>query len=326
MCSLESDDGDGFEIDLRRGVAPGEVTPGSWQSYVAGVLSLSGVRENIDLVVASDVPMGSGLSSSAALEVSVAMVARFGPLEATDRQSPEYKRSIAELCRKAEHDYAGVPCGIMDQMISVMGVAGHALLIDCSNGAIRQVPMPSETALVVMNTGVRHSLATGEYAKRRAACERAAAKLGVPSLRHASLAMLEIQCAGHRHVSEEERACARHVVSENGRTLAAADAIENGELSAFGVLMNESHESLRADYRVSCVELDLLVNESRAVRGVYGARMTGAGFGGCAIALARPESIDELSMRLKNKYQERFGFSCELFTTNAVSGAESLTL
>lgn len=341
-CFLSADTNENWHADLSRwvegadfhrifssdhGPGRGPLRRDAWPSYIYGVLRLLHLRAvaetsarpampAINLTIASSVPLGAGLSSSAALEVAVAMIGEqiLGlALPGPDR---------AALCRLAEHQYAGVPCGIMDQLISVLGRKDHALLMDCRDQSTRAISMPpsSEAVIVVMDSGVKHALASGEYAARKAACERASAALGVPSLREAELGMI-----AHPALSDEERRCVRHVVSENARTLAAADALTRGDLPTMGRLMNESHDSLRDDYRVSCAELDTLVRTSLATPGVFGARMTGGGFGGCAIALARPDAVDELTRRVRYEYGMDHR-ACAMFVTAAADGARTIPL
>jgi galactokinase len=329
---LASDLGEMVEIDLRGPVAPvhgiaravegGRVRVGSWASYVIGVAAKlaeccgrsGGPARNVDIAVSSSVPLGSGLSSSASLEVAVATLLesawgmRLEPVE------------TARLCRAAEHEFAGVPCGIMDQFISAMGREGHALLIDCRDERAEPVPMPppARAVLVVMNTGVHHELAGGEYAKRRDTCAGAAANLGVRELRDATMELIE---SAKGRLAEIELRRARHVVTENQRVITAVAALRAGDLVAFGRLMSESHASLRDDYEVSCPELDTLVELAGSVPGVFGARMTGGGFGGCAIALVEPASGDRLVEAVRGGYTARFGRAPSLFATRATGGA-----
>ncbi len=301
------------------------VRVGSWAGYVLGPVSnisycaRAGGKEtfSVDIAVTSSVPLGSGLSSSASLEVATATLSE----SLWDSAVPA--RIKAGLCRDAEHDFGGVPCGIMDQWISAMGVEGHALLIDCRTGESEAVamPPPEHAVVVVMNTNVRHALASGEYAARRETCRGAAAKLGVQELRDATPELLREQGSG---LSEVELKRARHVVSENERTLAAVAALRAGDLGTVGRLMNESHESLRRDYEVSCAELNTLVESARKVPGVFGARMTGGGFGGCAIALVRPESVGPLQERAAHEYRAAHDRSCDTFVTTACAGARSI--
>jgi galactokinase len=256
---------------------------GSWQSYVLGVIAGLGEIGAVDrlrgcrVAVATDVPLGSGLSSSAALEVSVAVAAaswcgiEIGGLE------------LAKLCQRAEHRFAGVPCGLMDQAISVLGRRGMLLTLDCATESVQHVPVPTECELIVINSGVSHALADGEYGERRAACERAAEAIGIEHLAHADAERI-------RSVPADVLPHARHVVSETERVRELAHALDAADLDACGRLMRESHVSLRDDFRVSCDEIDLIVETLSRVDGVYGARMTGGGFGGCVVCLAKPGS------------------------------------
>lgn len=290
--------------------------PGTWRSYAAGVVSLiaeaaGGPIPAADIFVASDVPRGSGLSSSAAFEVSLAgaVLAAMGGAIAPSR--------VAALCRRAEHEFAGVPCGIMDQAVAALGRTGHAMLLDCvafeagaaagHTDGVRHVPLPGarEATLLIVDTGVRHALAGGEYARRRAACESAARKLGVTALCRAPL-----DAIARARLTDEETRCATHAIGEDRRTLEAAAALGAGELSRLGVLMIESHESLRDVYRVSCPELDSVVDAARGVPGVFGARMTGGGFGGCAIVLARAGAAEAAIGVVIAAFRTRFSRDC----------------
>jgi galactokinase len=318
----------GFDLTapLRAGPEAGSnsVARGSWPSYVAGVAAqfqrLPGLGlVNLDIVIASSVPVGSGLSSSASLEVAVATVLE----ESTGvRLQPERK---ALLCQAAEHEFAGVPCGIMDQFISVMGRAGYALLIDCRAQRGTTIPGPAGASVVVINTNIHHALASGEYAVRKAACVSAAGKLGVPELR--DVGGPDVESAGTAAgLSDIERRCVRHVVGENARVLEAAAALRAGDLRAFGRLMLESHASLRDDYRVSCPELDTVVDAAQRTPGVFGARMTGGGFGGCAIAMVEPGAVENLTERVGVEYQARHGRDCSAFVVEASDGAAPVSL
>jgi galactokinase len=284
-----ADLGQDAELNVSKALEPG--ARGLWISYVAGVAA--GFQEladdpelpALDIAIASSIPLGSGLASSAAMEVGVATM-----LEAAfETQLDPLEKAL--LCQHAEHEFAGVPCGLMDQMASAMGRSGHALLIDCQSNEATPIRMQSrdEAVVLVIDSGVRHELGASEYPRRRAACESAAAKLGVAQLREVT--ERDLSRRGSK-LSEEELRCARHVVTENGRVLKAAEALTAGDLPAFGSLMRDSHESLRKDYQVSCRELDAIVEAVVAVPGVFGARMTGAGFGGCAVALVAREAVN----------------------------------
>jgi galactokinase len=277
--------------DARAAMTPGEgVPPGHWASYAVGVVAeiaaLAGREgEGLDLALASSLPMGAGLSSSAALEVSVALAVAelwglaLGPLD------------LARLCQRAEHRFAGSPCGLMDQATAVLAHDGHLLLFDCRDATHRHVAVPPEARFFVINTGVRHAVGDGAYAARRAAAEAAADALGVATLREATEATAAALPA-------ERGDAARHITGEIARVKAAALAIGRGDLRAAGELMNASHASLRDLYRVSCPELDAAAEAARDVPGVLGARMTGAGFGGCVVVLAGADTGAALAERL----------------------------
>lgn len=277
---------DGFgeliDCDLAEAMTPGGgVAVGHWASYAAGVVAeVAGAGDRagvgIDVALAASVPAGSGLSSSAAVEVAVASaVAGLWGVELEPLE-------LARLCRRAEHLFAGTPCGLMDQAAAVLGRAGHAVLFDCRDEAAAWVPIPDTARWFVVDTGVRHRLADGAYAARRSAAERAAGALGVASLRKVTEAQLR---ATRESLRPDEADAAAHIVSEIGRVVEAAGALRAGDLGAFGRLMDVSHASLRDVYRVSCAELDLVVEAARRCPGVLGARMTGGGFGGCAVVL-----------------------------------------
>jgi galactokinase len=222
----------------------------------------------------------------------------------------------ARIARQAEHEFAGVPCGLMDQLASALGDEAGALLIDCRSEAVRVIPFadPGVTVLIC-NTGVKHALADGEYARRRAECAEAARQLGVPSLRDATPAMVD----DARRISDSiVRRRARHVTTENVRTLAAAMHLEARELVEFGELMYESHRSLRDDFEVSSVELDALVDIAREIGlagGVLGARLTGGGFGGCTVTLVRSANVDAVIETIGREYRRRIGHAPTLFVS-----------
>ncbi len=246
---------------------PGAVEP-AWARYVAGVVAV--VRPGVGAVgtVGTTLPVGAGLSSSASLEVAVALALGF--------EGPPLELALA--CQRAEHLASGVPSGVMDQLASVFGVAGHALLIDCRSLDVTPVPMPDGVDVVVVHSGHARALAGSAYAERRAQCEAAAAVIG--PLRDATVDDL-----GRLH-DRLLRRRARHVVNENRRVTEFADLLRAGDLVEAGATMAVSHASLRFDFEVSTPALDALVAELTAVPGVYGARLTGAGFGGCVVALA----------------------------------------
>jgi galactokinase len=291
-----------------------------WANYARGVVAGFGARgiepPALDALMISDVPLGSGLSSSAAFEVATATLletALGAPLDPLEK---------ARLCRQAEHDFAGVPCGIMDQMISVLGDDSGALLIDCRSQQARLVPFADPSvSLLIANSNVRHALGDGTYAARMSACVEAAHVLGVPELGQATPAM----------VATAERALgpllfrrARHVVSENTRTRAAADGLAGSDWRGTGQLMYESHRSLRDDFEVSAPELDTLVDlagEIGEAGGVFGARMTGAGFGGCTVTLAATDRVAEIGDRLARDYQRLHARALTWFVSRPARGA-----
>jgi len=293
-----------------------------WSDFIRGVaavLQASGHRlSGANLVVDGHVPMGAGLSSSASLEVATAMAL----LSASHANVPPLE--LAKICQRAEHEFVGTRCGIMDQFIAVFGQAAHALVLDCRSLGSEAVPIPSEVRLVIVNSMVRHELAAGEYNRRRSDCETGVRMLqkdmpNVRALRDVTLADLE------KHKGELPdlvyRRC-RHVISENDRVLTAADALRTGDLPRFGQLMNASHRSLRDDYEVSCRELDLLVEIASACEGVYGSRMTGGGFGGCTITLVQSGAVDRFQSRIAESYKKETGITPDLYVCSATQGAE----
>ena len=300
------------------------ITPGdpAWANYCRGVIAGllgAGMRlGGMSIMFDSDVPLGGGLSSSASLEVATALALLNGTSGGLD------DHALAKVCQMAEHEFAGTPCGIMDQSIAIMGQAGKALLLDCRTGETRQIPFDNpDLVLLVADTKVKHELNDGGYAARRQQCYDAAATLGVAMLRDADAAMIA-KAESDGTLSEKERMRARHVVGEIGRTLEAVEALEGGDYHRFGDLMVASHNSLRDDYEVSCEELDAIVEIAGGCEGVYGARMTGGGFGGCAIILTTAASADAVSETVAKTFTDRFGHTCPIFPTRAAQGARKL--
>jgi galactokinase len=295
-----------------------------WSDYVYGVvlvLERAGKRlRGADVLVAGEIPIGAGLSSSAAIEVATG----YALLENSGH--PVERVELAKLCQRAENEFVGVRSGIMDQFISCFGRTGQALLLDCRSLEYSLVALPGGISLVICNTMVKHELAGGEYNQRRSACEAGVRLLAehmpeVRALRDVTLADLEKY--GSALPPVVYRRC-RHVVSENGRVLEAVRALGAGDLATVGALMAESHRSLRDDYEVSCAELDLLVDLAAQTEGVYGARMTGGGFGGCTINLVRSESVDAFRQTVARGYQERTGGAPEIYVTGAAEGVTEL--
>jgi len=226
---------------------------------------------------------------------------------------------VALLCQRAEHEFAGVPCGVMDQCASILCIRDHLLLLDCRSLAVVQVPFQRpDLLLLVTNSNVRHALNDGGYAARRADCQRAAAILGVPSLREATLAEVE---ASRDALGETVFRRARHVVTEIARTLDTAAALASDRWDELGELMAASHASLRDDYEVSCPELDLLVELAAAQTGVIGTRMTGGGFGGCTVTLVEADRADAVKGAVARGYRQGTGRECAMFTTRPAAGA-----
>jgi len=293
----------------------------SWLNYVIGVLSVyrsAGIElPGFCATISSTLPTGAGLSSSAALETAIALVIEaFSGIEqdTVDR---------ALLCQRAEHEFAGVPCGIMDQLAVGAGRVGHALLLDCSDNSIRHVPMPEELSVVTSDTGVKHALGDGEYRQRREDCDEILKRLELASFLELSLETLQ---ASAPKLDERLLRRARHAVTEMERVDLFAAALESSHHEALGQLMKASHESLRVDYEVSCPELDFLVEMAYAlpaVSGVIGSRMTGGGFGGSTVTLVHREKADALIAELEKSYEEKFGRSLNCFITSAVEGAKT---
>ena len=313
-----------FEQDLRYPLQePPSIVPGAWTSYVVGAIEELHKRGLLPVgfegVVSGDVPLGGGLSSSAALEVAtvVGLQALFGfdldPAEA------------AKLCQLVEHRYAGVQCGIMDQFASRLGRQGHALFLDCRTLASDHIPLAlDDTRVVIVNTGVKRALASSKYNERRAECDEAVTHFQrfdpeVSALRDVTPAMLEAHGAG---LTDTVRTRAQHIVHENQRVLDAITALRQHDLTTFGRLMNESHASLRDLYEVSCAELDALAEIGQRTPGVLGARMTGAGFGGCTVHLAQAAAVEPLTQTILETYPARFDLepTIHVLSTNLEAG------
>ena len=296
----------------------------SHTGYVRGVVrgfqDLGANIPGLDVLVLSDVPMGGGLSSSAALEVAMATL-----LEGATGCALDPKKKVL-LCQKAEHDFAGVPCGVMDQMASTFSKKGHLLLLDCRSLQPQFVPFASDDiAVLIINTNVRHELSESEYALRRASCGRVCELLKIPFLRDATMDMLQ----KNRSLFDEQTwRRAKHVVLENARTLSAAEAIQSGVWDAAGGLMYESHTSLRNDFEVSCHELDIVVEVARKMgetSGVYGCRMTGGGFGGCAVALIKSAAHAEIVAHIQAEYLHCTGCEASCYVSKPSEGASLIS-
>ena len=302
-------------VDISK-VKPG--LKGEWERYALGVLWALGVKEGVDLLIDGHVPLGAGLSSSAALECSVATA--MNHLFDLGFNLEE----LARLTQKAENQYVGVPCGIMDQSVSLMATQGSALLLDCRDLTTKNIPFDvasSGLELLIIDTQAHHALTDGGYAERRASCESVVAKLGITSLRELSMEQLE---NSRGLLTETEFVRARHAVTEMKRVLECVEALSNSDFAKVGQLINQSHASLRDDYTVSCPELDTAV-EAALAAGALGSRMVGGGFGGSAIALIQASKTTETIRSIEKAFASK-GFKAPRFFTSLPSqGAELLS-
>ncbi|MDO4550560.1 MAG: galactokinase [Planctomycetia bacterium] len=312
----------GETVDIR---ISGDIQPTEevkWWSYIQGVIAGCLQREvpmmvkSFVAVIHCNIPIGGGLSSSAALEMSTAT------LMEEMSHVPLDKVEKALIGQKAEHDYARMPCGIMDQFISSLAEWNHLMLLDCRSYEYQLVPFHSqELSILIIDSKVKHELVGGEYAERRASCFSAAEKLGVKFLRDLTLEQLQ---QNKEKITELEYRRARHGISEDVRTLEAAEALKNKDYDRLGELMYASHDSLRDDYEVSCAEIDILVEIAREIGkegGVYGCRMTGGGFGGCAVALVETDKVDAIMDKILQDYKKKTGVTASLFVSRPARGA-----
>ncbi len=311
-----------IEFDLTR---PGPTRRGSWIDYVEGtaraLLERGFELRGANLLLESDVPAGAGLSASAALELAVAYaLASLGGATQLDRVQ------LALAGQAAEHHYVGTLCGIMDQYVAALGQSGIALLIDCRSLGFTPVPLQLGTACVLIcDTRVKHELCSSAYNERRQQCEAGMAVLAAELSKDPAPRALrdvtqgELQALAGRLPALIARRC-RHVVTENARTLAAAWHLRRGNLAELGALMSASHSSLRHDYEVSCPELDEAVDAALGEHGVYGARMTGGGFGGCTVTLLERDAVDRVSEAITRRLESRFAKTPRFFPTQACDG------
>lgn len=292
---------------------------GGWSDYIGGVaieLQRRGVRIDPAVVdIRSTVPMGAGLSSSAALEIAVALAL------ATVADSSLDRRELAITALSAEQEFVGTRCGIMDHLIALAGLEGHALLIDCRSLEYRAIPLPPDLDLVMVNTMLSHQLSTSGYNNRREECEEAARLLRKP-LR--DIGALEWPAA-KKKLPERLMRRVRHIVTENARVLEFVHACERNDIAQLGRLMAASHDSLASDYDVSCSELDFLVAQAVRIEGVAGARMTGGGFGGCTVNLVRPAAIESFRRDIETAYERRFGWRPAVYRAKSAGGASEIT-
>ena len=293
---------------------------GFWAEYVKGVawaLTSAGYSlRGWEGVIASDVPIGAGLSSSAAMEMATARA--FSVSSGFAWQAAQ----MAQAGQKAENGWVGMNCGIMDQMISAAGKADHALLIDCRSLETKSVPLPSGTVVVVLDTATRRGLVDSAYNERRASCEAAARFFGVKALRDLSVAAFEARAG---ELDDVIRRRARHVVTENERVLQAVAAMGQGDADALGRLMDASHVSMRDDFEISNPALNSIVTAARHQSGCYGARMTGGGFAGCGVALVKADVAQAFAASVANEYQAATGLTPAIYVCNAMEGASIIS-
>ena len=294
---------------------------GAWPDYALGVaimLKRAGVPvSGASVLIASEVPVGAGLSSSAAIEVSTALAL----LSLSDSRMP--LTDLAKLCQRAENEFVGARCGIMDQFISCHGKTNHVLLLDCRSLDFKLVPIPSDVQLVICNTMVKHELSGGEYNRRRAECEEGVKLLsrwypGIRALRDVSPEQLERRSQEVPDVIYKR--CA-HVIHENQRTLDGSQLLLKGDLRGFGKLMEESHRSLRDLYEVSCRELDVMVESAAGLSGYWGGRMTGGGFGGCTVNLVSATDAENFATRIAQRYARATSIHADVYICSAADGA-----
>ncbi len=308
-------------LDLERPPGRGQK---HWSDYPFGVavkLQEAGYYlAGANALVHGEVPLGSGLSSSAALEVSTGL----GLLDIS--QARFDRMQLAKTCQQAENEFVGARTGLMDQFIACFGKADHAVLLDCRSLESKALPIPEEVKLVVCNTMVKHELASSEYNKRREQCEEGVRILSqhLPQVRSLRDVTLDGVKKFHNDLPEVIYRRCLHVITENDRVKSAAEALRLRDLQTFGQLMYKSHESLRDNYEVSCKELDVMVDLARESKGVYGARMTGGGFGGCTINLVATDAIDQFTRVIKSGYADAIKRDPEVYVCSVADGAERI--
>jgi len=311
IYSIDLDETDRFDA-----VSPTH-HPGNWGEYLRGIawyLTKQGyLLKGWQGVAAGNIPIGAGLSSSAGVELATARA--FCAVSGIAWDAVE----MAKAAQRTEIEWVGVNCGIMDQLISATGVADHAVLIDCRTLDLEMVPLPAGTSVVVLDTSTRRGLVDSAYNERRSQCEEAAAYFGVSALRDVSLADFEANGSGMPLLTRKR---AKHVISENKRTLEAAEVMKQGNAQALGILMNESHRSLAEDFEVSSDALNAIVAISQGRSECYGARMTGAGFGGCGVALVKSGQVKGFSTYVGARYKAETGLDAKLYVCEAADGAE----
>ena len=340
LHALDVDDSWEFNLDTLDAIPP---QAPAWSHYLIGVASLlqTSGREiaGIDAVITGDVPIGAGLSSSAALSVAATLAFLTAGSELETVESADNKKKLAALCQRVEHEFVDVKCGIMDQTISLLGKENHALFLDCRSLEYEHVPLNlGEYAIAICNTKVKRELAASEYNKRRAECERGVDILsrwipGISSLR--DIALTDFKKHEEELPALTQKRC-RYVIEENARVLEAVSVLKRRSQSAsaetdasliqFGNLMNASHNGLRDDYEVSCKELDLLTDIARNIKGVIGSRMTGAGFGGCTVSIVHQDALEIFQTRVTTEYHQQTGVEPEIYLCNISDGAQVFRL
>ena len=336
LYALDVNDSWEFCLDTLSSIPP---QAPAWSHYLIGVASLlqASGREiaGIDAVITGDVPIGAGLSSSAALSVAATLAFLTAGSELETVESEDNKKKLAALCQRVEHEFVDVKCGIMDQTISLLGKENHALFLDCRSLEYEHIPLNlSDHYIVICNTKVKRELAASEYNKRRAECERGVDIMSrwVPDIS----SLRDIALSDFKKHEEElpaltQKRC-RYVIEENARVLDAVSVLKgrsqrtsektDESLIQFGSLMNASHNGLRDDYEVSCKELDLLTDIARSITGVIGSRMTGAGFGGCTVSIVHKDALEIFQTRVTTKYHEQTGIEPEIYLCNVSDGAQ----
>lgn len=306
---------------------PGKVV---WSSYVQGTVQnavQAAFNDELGLnpfraIINSNVPLGGGLSSSASLEVATATLTE----QIVGRKFDPVEKAL--LCQKAEHEYAKMPCGIMDQFISTLGEKGHAMLLDCRSRVPKMVPLDDPVvSVLIINSNVKHELTGSEYPDRRRQCEKAARLLGVSMLRDATMPMLE-KAKEIFNKEDDGDLCfrrARHVITEDDRTVAMAEALQRKDWTTCGKLMYASHDSMRDDFEITCPEIDALVEIAKTVDGVVGSRMTGGGFGGCTVSLVETTKVAAISKAISEQYKTKTGIEATIFATRPAQGAMVLS-
>lgn len=311
-----------FSLDLKTGSAfelHSLTKGGGWVEYPKGVachLLKAGYELNgFDAVMTGDVPRGAGLSSSAAVELAVARA--FAAASGFAWDAPK----MAKIAQKAENEWVGVNCGIMDQMASAACKEGHALFLDCRSLEIQHAPLPGDVSVIILDTSTRRGLVASAYNERRSQCEQAARWFGVKALRDVSVEEFERGTRKEERLDKVVLKRARHIVTENARVLEALEAMKNGNVKRLGELFNASHDSLRDDFEVTNDGLNIMVACAREQDGCHGARMTGAGFGGCAIALVQNENAKDFVNAVSAAYRQRSGLEAGVYVCKASEGA-----